>query len=556
MRRGSITIFLALTLTLVLSFVFSLLEGARIACIRSRAEMMSEICMQSMFGNYHAGMWENYHLLFFDLGWQEKDFSPERFAGEAEETLERNLFQKSGQSVSRTSHLLALNVSEVVLQQYQLATDEDGMVFVRQAVQQMKYEAAEDAVEDIRSLVSDSGKTETQSTQNSADWESAWDAMDEAKRIKEEQADSGGADGGSDSATDGGSNSTTDGGNDSTASDGETDSANADEEITGINPEDTVTEEIAEEAERMENPMDYVKEIKTTAFLAQVVSDPTALSEKSLSDEDCLMERSHEEGTWAEEEESDGNTASITERVLLQYYIQSFFDHYVTKENADGSVSEQEGQGDDEEKVLDYEVEYLVGGKKTDQENLEAVTGRLLLIREAMNFITILKDQEKRSLALGIATVAVGFTGVSLLVRAVQVGILLAWSYVESVLDVRALLDGEKVPFLKRTDQWSSDWKNIRMNDDGKAENDEESGLTYMQYLHILMALTPVRTLASRCMDLMERNENVKMDHMMQAAKVKVVYRIDPLFWSVNFVRAPKLGTLANSHVVTMNYCN
>lgn len=39
MRRGYITVFLSLSLTLILSLVFTVIEGARISAIRMKSEL-------------------------------------------------------------------------------------------------------------------------------------------------------------------------------------------------------------------------------------------------------------------------------------------------------------------------------------------------------------------------------------------------------------------------------------------------------------------------------------------------------------------------------------
>ena len=512
MKRGSITVFLALTLVLVLSFIFSLLEGARVCCLKSRAELVSELCMQSMFGNYHAGMWEDYHLLFLDGSWQEGELSMDRFAAEAMETARENLSAAAKNPWNKGYNLVALELKDMTVNGFQLATDQSGKVFQSQVALQMQMEAAVDALEGLLKVKEQGSQAESQVEQKEQGWNQAWDAMDTAEQWEPPEESSGESEGEEPSEESGGE------------SEGE-------EEPPGETGES--------EGEQMENPMEYVKGLKSSAVLSLVVKNPSDVSNKALQSPKFISDRRLFVGNW----EQKPDTGSL-DRLWLQYYIQNYFSNYTEK-------SEKGAR----EKALDYEMEYLLAGKDSDGANLETVVYELLGIREAMNFVTIMQDGEKKGLAYSIATAAVGFTGMPLLVKAVQIGILLAWAFVESVLDVRTLLDGKKVPFLKRADQWCSDLKNCQGTVESNSKSEEDGqGLTYTQYLQMLLFLLSEKTINYRCMDLMERNEGVRMDHMIQAVEGTFDYKAQPLFWRWNFVAAGGWDTFYMQKTTSMTY--
>lgn len=84
-----------------------------------------------------------------------------------------------------------------------------------------------------------------------------------------------------------------------------------------------------------------------------------------------------------------GNAADeILERILVQQYIDEHYYRFPVKEE------EKEGR---KPTVLTYEWEYLICGNGIDKENLQAVIGRLILLRTLLNFVTILGDKEKWS---------------------------------------------------------------------------------------------------------------------------------------------------------------
>ena len=66
-EEGSITIFLALTLILILSFLFSMLELARVKGMQQLAKRKLTLELESVFGGYNQELWEYYGLLFWDM---------------------------------------------------------------------------------------------------------------------------------------------------------------------------------------------------------------------------------------------------------------------------------------------------------------------------------------------------------------------------------------------------------------------------------------------------------------------------------------------------------
>ncbi len=59
--------------------------------------------------------------------------------------------------------------------------------------------------------------------------------------------------------------------------------------------------------------------------------------------------------------------------------------------------------------------------------------------------------------ALEAATALAGFTGNPAIIQLVQAAVVGVWAFVESVLDIRLLLEGGKVPVVKNGAQWTSD---------------------------------------------------------------------------------------------------
>ena len=137
------------------------------------------------------------------------------------------------------------------------------------------------------------------------------------------------------------------------------------------------------------------------------------------------------------------------------------------------------------------------------------------------------------------STPSTGFSGSSLvsMIQAVQIGVLLAWSYIESVLDVRCLLSGGSVPLVKKVNQWKSDislGEEVLEKKEEKSESHKE-GFDYREYLQILLLLVKEETLVQRAMDIVEQNVRLitpsfRMNHQIHGMRLEGLYAAQPLF--------------------------
>ena len=115
------------------------------------------------------------------------------------------------------------------------------------------------------------------------------------------------------------------------------------------------------------------------------------------------------------------------ERFLFDEFLYQHFTNYQTTKN-------------DPNKALDYELEYIVSGKGSDRDNLKQVALDILGIREGMNFLYLISSGEKRNEAQALATAILAPYPVAEVANvALMMGILAAWAFAESVLDVRSL---------------------------------------------------------------------------------------------------------------------
>jgi len=265
--------------------------------------------------------------------------------------------------------------------------------------------------------------------------------------------------------------------------------------------------------------IDVAAEWTGKAILSTVIRDETSLSEKAINTENNLEHRLKNQ-----ENVSGGYENNFfQDKIVFTNYLQENMGCYTNI---------------NKEHVLDYELEYIFSGKASDKENLGEVIKSLILIRELSNMTYLLSDSEKCVQAQAAAVAIAGWTKLPSLIELTKVGILSAWAYNESILDIRALLEGKKVSFLKTTAEWNLNMiPTITALDGFLTAKECENGWGYITYLKFLLYLKNEQEVNYRSMDIIEANTNktnempIKMDHMAVYLKIKSIYESEPVFW-------------------------
>ena len=114
-------------------------------------------------------------------------------------------------------------------------------------------------------------------------------------------------------------------------------------------------------------------------------------------------------------------------------------------------------------------------------------------------------------------------------------------------MDVRALLEGRKIAWIKNAEQWTTGINQTSEAVDGFAmAKDCENGWDYMKYLKFLVSMKKNSAVNYRSMDIIEVNtsaisgKSIQMDHMMTGCESEVTYEAEPLFW--NLITIKTLG--------------
>ncbi len=133
MRRGYLTVFLSLSLTLILSLVFTVIEGARISAIRMKFECVTDIGMNSVLAEYHRELLKQYDLLFVDTSYCGAHPSIANTEGHLRNYMRKNFQPGEENSIFGGRDFLAMDVGLSRITEYSVASDDGGAVLKRQA---------------------------------------------------------------------------------------------------------------------------------------------------------------------------------------------------------------------------------------------------------------------------------------------------------------------------------------------------------------------------------------------------------------------------------------
>ena len=286
--------------------------------------------------------------------------------------------------------------------------------------------------------------------------------------------------------------------------------------------------------------LSYISNLVDQGVLAYVMDD---ISEKTIETDELPSVTA--DSSSEDEEETIAQAAA--NKVIFGQYVLGHFGNAVSVKD---------------DTALDYEVEYILGGKDSDVENMKVVVGKIVALRSSLNFISILQDSAKKEEAYALATAMVGFTGMPLLITAFQILILTAWAMAEAVTDVKALLDGEKVPTIKSSSEWNLSIEGFK-NFTGKDIEtiSYESGLDYEDYLRVLLTMQGKQKQYYRTMDVIQinmclnENEDFKMADCAVSAQMSATFTASRLFTAFSWADSALETTQSGwSFTITQDY--
>lgn len=264
-------------------------------------------------------------------------------------------------------------------------------------------------------------------------------------------------------------------------------------------------------------PGSKIKKLRRKGVLNLILGSKS-LSKTEINGAKYLSNRKEVEG-MNQGNASEESKLTVVEKLLFYEYILDYTGRYNSKKEAS---------------LLTYQTEYILFGETSDVENLRKVVNRISAIREVANAITLYNDPKKGEAARSAATVISGALLVPELAPVFEASIILGWAYMESLYDVSCLLKGERVELIKESKDWHYSLEEALSGEVKESANKEEekSGLSYEDYLRILLYLNNLEEITFRLMDVMEMdirntpgNESFRMDGCLERLGISVSYQ-------------------------------
>lgn len=155
-----------------------------------------------------------------------------------------------------------------------------------------------------------------------------------------------------------------------------------------------------------------------------------------------------------------------------------------------------------------HEVEYILVGSYSNIKNRDKVESALKLIRTALNTAYLYSDEKRYAQTLAAAELLTPASA-----PATQAVIITTWAAAEAGNDVKLLLKGKPVPFIKTDASWATSLDNVLNNiDDGCIDPGNDNGLHYSDYLMILLHFQNKDVKLARTADLIQINMKAVQD--------------------------------------------
>lgn len=559
-QKGSITVFYSLILTLILSLISSFLLSAKVSAGRAQIAMAMDQAMFSAMARYDKALLEEYHLFFQDGGLGSQTLQMGKILDELESDMAYGLSPSKEKTFLAAIDFLNLSLENSAITGYTLATDQKGGVFREQVIQYMQDTAVLQGISSLTESLANSDNgllkqilgnwgsfgvsnqndfNESNSSQNSFNQSSSgqntsgvgtvfeqlerltdgFSIEELEQRVAEINSNSANA-GSQTSQASGNYNSTSNGtngnvssesqtsGNHNSTSEGTTENTNSGDAQTS-----NLTKEEKAKVEDAKAVLKSVEKLKSTSILKLVIKSPENLSDWQAERAALVSNRNRQSGMGVVETVVE--TDSLIASYLFQDYLLQNINHYGQQFHATGPA---------------YGLEYILGGKNSDVANLENVVKKLLLMREVANTVYLYSDSAKRT---SVESVAALFSAAILLPElqpVIEAALILAWAYVESLVDVRGLLSGKAVPLWKNMTSWQVDMENLLTAVSNPDACTKSSGnLYYQEYLALLLLTTSEETKTIRCMDVIEQTmrgisgkENFSMDCAIDTLEIQM----------------------------------
>ncbi len=194
--------------------------------------------------------------------------------------------------------------------------------------------------------------------------------------------------------------------------------------------------------------------------------------------------------------------ANPVELALIGEYALHYFNGFHIKDKSEGLPPSGAGT---------LELEYLLGGKASDRENLSLMVTKLIAVREGLNLLYLYSDPGRKAEARAFVSTFLVTAGTPLLIPVFTFFVLGVWALAQAIMDVRTLLSGGRVPLIHNKQSWSINIKDLlSLGENGFSSGSSAGhGLSYRDYLRAFLygeGLLHQNVINTRMLSRIEKN--------------------------------------------------
>lgn len=466
--KGYMTVYLSLTLIVLLSLCLTMIEGVRSNAIILESEIACDVAMNSILAEYNRELMKQYNIFSIEDSYGGNNASLDNTEAHLMDYLNNNFSANHflGAFLNYRDYL-GIEVDGVRTDGVLYLTDDNGSVFMRRAYEAIKDDVGMTLLSEIQEIATSIEESGLETMNLQGRMESLETQVEEAQKDAAEEH----------------------------SSDDSDEIVEVETNPVETGPAHTLVSQLSYGVSNM-----FIDDIRT-------------LSTKSIDRSKLISSRMRSNdinsGNLALEELN--SVENFVERMVFQEYLLRYMGQY------------KEECSDD---ALAYQIEYIIGGASSDKENLDIVLSRIFLIRFALAYICIQNDEEKKELADLLAYAIAIFTYTEELQEEYRELYLFAWAGTEAIYDMKSLLAGNRIEFIKSTDNWHT---SVLLTPDDREYPGDDEGLSYTDYLRVFMTLMPQNQLVARAMDMVEAdirltpgNSNFRMDACIDTILVSI----------------------------------
>lgn len=466
---GQMTVFVALILTVIISLILVVFDSVRIQCMYMNQKQALMIACENLLAQYCIPLYERYDL--FGIDGNGRDLT---------KALEVSIRENSG------GGLFEGKLENAVISQLYPLVDDSNQLFEKEIINYMKTAGLIDiAAEQLKLWTNmENSNVEEEKTSIVHQLQTSQNQADQTMNQKDGQQNVN----------------------------------------TNVNQDSKENSTDVNKAE-VSDPRKSVNQLLKKGVLSLVLPKDMVISEQSVhinlqtegkaktltdfTDSKSITEKMNEV------EFSVGNMQNMPlEKCVILLYLQQHFKNAV---NQDVQQSRNT--------ALDYEMEALLCGHSSDIDNLSDTVNRMIIFRMVLNLSYLLTNSVKSKEAHAVSAALSAVIALPVLEQLFYLMIVLAWSYAEAIVDVRALFNGEKIDLIKTDMTWQLSIENLMNISEASLEHQQKAtslGIDYEGYLFLLMMFTNQNKIENRAIALMQ--ENIRLEQGYEAFNMNDCY--------------------------------